>query len=137
MWYAANVISNIMDQNNDGIADNSKLASEVNNGSLYFIVGGDTAEQEAKGTELANSGSAFNGAFPLKAFHANGNLAEVKKIINEEIMHFMTQVGWGPAFPAKLGVTDFTSELCQQMSSLTCANPGWVHPDNTCTTPGT
>lgn len=75
-----------MDQNNDGVADNAKLASKVQSSSLYWLVGGDTAEQEANGAKV----SGMTQSFPLKAFYANGNTAEVKKIINEEIMHFMT-----------------------------------------------
>jgi hypothetical protein len=46
------------------------------------------------------------------AYKANGNLADVKKIINEEVMHFITIRGWSEAFPSKFGVQDFTSELC-------------------------
>jgi len=38
------------------------------------------------------------------AYKANKNLTDVKKIINEEVMHFMTVRGWSKAFPAKFGV---------------------------------
>lgn len=68
------------------------------------MVGGDTAEQEAKGPALASKGSAFNGAYPLQAFKANGNLNNVKLIINEEVMHFFTIRGWSVAFTSTFGV---------------------------------
>lgn len=111
MWYAANLVSNIMDQNNDGVADVPELANRVNHAYKWFMVGGDTAEQEAKGPALSD-GTYFNGAFPLKVYMGNDNTDEVKKILEEEVMHFMTIVGWSPAFPTKLGVHDFTSLLC-------------------------
>ena len=64
------------------------------------MAGGDTAEEEGWAKDLVNkNSSSFAGVFPLMAYKANGNLADVKKIINEEVMHFITIRGWSEAFP--------------------------------------
>ena len=79
-----------MDQNNDGNADVQALVKMVDSSKLYIMIGGDTAEQEQKALHL----NGFKGAFPLKAYRAKGNMEDVKRIIEEEVMHFLTLRGW-------------------------------------------
>ena len=41
----------------------------------------------------------------MKAFMANGDTEYVKKIIEEEVMHFITVRGWSLAYSSSFGVS--------------------------------
>ena len=48
--------------------------------------------------------------------------------VREMVHHF----GWSKVYPSALGADDFSSIACKEMARLTCTNPGWFHPENTC-----
>tara|TARA_Y100001970_G_scaffold269788_1_gene362836 strand:+ start:3952 stop:4842 length:891 start_codon:yes stop_codon:yes gene_type:complete len=53
-----------------------------------------------------------------------------KAVMVEEITHFLTQFGYGPRYPEKFGVEDWSSTIAQETAQAQCV--WWQHPENSC-----
>jgi len=53
-----------------------------------------------------------------------------KRVMVEEVTHFITQFGWSPVYPDQLGVEDWTSIIARETAAAQC--DWWQHPENDC-----
>ena len=131
---AANVFSEILDQNLDGTPDDVSVIQAITDSPQgpYVVVGGATEEEEMKGDSLDQAG--FTYAFSLQTW--KGDSAEVnKRIITEEVFHAITSGGYARAYPKEFGDDSWTSTMCAEMAKAECVT--WHHPENTCPSMGT
>ncbi|XRB04183.1 hypothetical protein NFJ02_19g35380 [Pycnococcus provasolii] len=131
---AANVFSEILDQNLDGTPDDVSVIQAITDSPQgpYVVVGGATEEEEMKGDSLDQAG--FTYAFSLQTW--KGDSAEVnKRIITEEVFHMITSGGYARAYPKEFGDDSWTSTMCAEMAKAECVT--WHHPENTCPSMGT
>lgn len=83
--YAANTYSELLDLNNDGIADNTSLASTLKN--TVWAVGGTSQATE----DACDNVSGFSACFGLQSWKETDTTASeaAAKIVREEIVHMV------------------------------------------------
>ena len=129
----ANIIANILDADEDGIADDPTILSFlVATSSDPPMVGGGINQSEEDRLDLLRAWGYGFSAQTWKASASEG-AEEVKQIMVEEVFHMIHQWGSAQAYPLALGVDDFTTSIvCREMAKVVCCDPGWQHPENTC-----
>ena len=133
-------VAELLDQNKDGVADDPAVVAKLSfleaGGSAPVLQGAPTQAQESEGDALAEDGFAYG--FSLQTWKcADGGCGHevARKIITEEAFHMITQFGYSQAYPAQMGMDDFTSSIaCREMAAAECVY--WMHPENTCPNPG-
>lgn len=132
--YGANIVANLIDNDNDGKADDTKVLNFLAyNGKLNHgasLVCGKTRKEEAKEQYL----TALDYTFSCQTWKGeNEGEKSVKAIMVEEAFHMIHQNGLARAYPEALGLDDFTSSVaCREAARLQCVQPGWWHPENKC-----
>jgi len=132
--YGANIVANLIDNDNDGQADDTKVLNFLaHNGKLNHgtsLVCGTSQKEEAKEQYL----TALDYTYSCQTWQgSNEGEKSVKAIMVEEAFHMVHQNGWARAYPEVLGLDDFTSSVvCREAASLQCVQPGWWHPENKC-----
>ena len=140
MLTACVTVAELLDQNKDGVADDPAVVAKLSfleaGGSAPVLQGAPTQAQEREGDALGEDG--FGYSFSLQTWHcADGGCGHevARKIITEEAFHMITQFGYSQAYPAQMGMDDFTSSIaCREMAAAECVY--WMHPENTCPNPG-
>jgi hypothetical protein len=56
--------------------------------------------------------------------------SHAKRVMVEEVTHFITQFGWSPVYPDQLGVEGWTSIIARETATAQC--DWWQHPENDC-----
>jgi len=133
LLHMANVVANILDADEDGIADDSEILSylKATSSNPPVVGGGIDREEESKIDTVRSFGYGFS-AQTWKADEFEGEEV-VKSIMVEEVFHMIHQWGSAQAHPEALGVEDFSSSVvCRELSKVVCCNPGWQHPENLC-----
>jgi hypothetical protein len=133
-------VAELLDQNKDGVADDPAVVAKLSfleaGGSAPVLQGAPTQAQEREGDALGEDGFAYG--FSLQTWHcADGGCGpeQARKIITEEAFHMITQYGYSQAYPAQMGMNDFTSSIvCREMAAAECVY--WMHPENICPNPG-
>lgn len=132
--YGANIIANLLDNDNDGQADDENVVKLLaHNGKLNqgaSLACGTSEQQERKEEKL----TALDMTFSCQTWKgSNSGEATVKAIMFEEAFHMVHQSGWAEAYPEALGLNDFTSSIiCRETANLQCVKPGWWHEENKC-----
>jgi hypothetical protein len=138
--WAANVVANLVDNDDDGEADDAAvvdfLAHKGRKGHGAALVCGNSRSEEEREGNLRDlsytySCQSYKGIFtpPNEEY---GSIL-VRGTLIEEAFHMVHQSGWSKAYPAALGMNDFTtSVVCREAARLQCVEPGWWHPENQC-----
>jgi len=132
--YGANLIANILDNNNDGSVDDAavldQLAQKGSLGHGPVLMCGSTEAKEQK--EVFFEGI-FSYSFSCQTWRSFGNELEYKAILFEELFHMIHQNGWALSYPDIFGVNDYTSSVvCRETARHQCTSPGYFHPENIC-----
>ena len=127
-------IANILDQDEDGVADDAEVAKFMSfktSNNAPMAIGG-LNEDEERPLEPGMP------TYSLQTWNAakyGESAVKVRKIITEEVFHMITEHGYSKAYPEALGMTDFTSIACREMAAAECVH--WQHVENVCPSPGT
>ena len=96
---AVNLVAQLLDQNNDGVADSSDLQKLLRYSSGVWITGGNSvAEEETMCTNIPGNVACIG----LKHYGVASTEADDVKLTQasiEAIFQWMTRYGWGKLFP--------------------------------------
>mmetsp|Transcript_12984 Transcript_12984/g.15233 ORF Transcript_12984/g.15233 Transcript_12984/m.15233 type:complete len:431 (+) Transcript_12984:38-1330(+) len=131
--YGANIIANLIDNDNDGKADDWKtlkaLAHRGKKGTGAALVCGVNQSEEQKEENLKGLAWTFS-CQTWKAGISAEN--DYKAIMFEEGFHMVHQ-GWAASMPEAFGDNNFQdSVVSRETARHQCVKPGWWHPENTC-----
>jgi hypothetical protein len=136
---AANTIAELLDQDQDGIADDPAVLRELSFSATCrppVLVGAPTGEEEQRGNDLDRDGFVYAYSLQTWKVGGGGTWEEARAIMTEEVFHLVTQIGYSNAHPAQFGMDSFTSSVaCREMAAASCVT--WQHPENTCPNAGT
>jgi len=132
--YGANIIANILDNNNDGIVDDadvlSQLAQKKQLGHGAVLMCGSTEAKEQKEDFFDDI---FSYSFSCQTYESFAIESEFKAIMFEETFHLIHQNGWAVSYPDTFGLDSYTSSVvCRETARHQCTSPGYVHPENIC-----
>ena len=132
--YGANIVANLLDNNNDGIVDDAavlgQLAQKKVLGHGAVLMCGSTRAKEQKESFFEEI---FAYSFSCQTFSSFGKATEFKAIMFEESFHMIHQNGWAVSYPDIFGLDSYTSSVvCRETARHQCTSPGYFHPENTC-----
>ncbi|QDZ22084.1 hypothetical protein HOP50_06g46250 [Chloropicon primus] len=132
MLQAANIIAELLDQNQDGVADNREIAKSLDlaDGGPILQGGGDR-DEEMKGDDLYQHGFRYGYSAQTWTTKLSGHGKRARSVLVEEAFHMLTVHGYGWAYPEMFGSRDFISSvMCREMAKQSCVT--WMHPENKC-----
>lgn len=147
MLAAASALSEMLDQDFDGVADDTAVQRQLKFGR-YFMLAGFTQQEETKGCEQITKDAVIDQSrcFNLLAWTTKGPPHETdvgkvmiqeqaKAVVVQQIFQMIHKAGWAEVYPEVFGLNNFSSSVCQAMASHECLQPGWYHPQNLCPKP--
>lgn len=137
--YGANVLANILDQDADGVADDPSVVDQLDYRTSEggaMLACGMSPDEEEREYMLED---VFDYTFSCQTWHAwywdetDPSESVFKGVMMEEAFHMVYQNGYAVVYPDQLGMDDYTSSVVgRETDRLQCAEPGWIHPENTC-----
>jgi hypothetical protein len=117
----AKVVAELLDQNKDGVADDSKVVGQLKCNAWFRL--------HTSAMTVTLSGRSWS--FDVDKFWTTWGYGEKQKnqVRAEEAHHAITQVGYGNAYPSVFGTTT-KSTLVKECNKATC--DWWTHPENKC-----
>ena len=142
--YAAKIVAEVMDQDQDGYADHAELAAMlkypggVDDQRAWLAMPTKHGYNEGAGRDhMANIGYEIEipawwiwGDAGRNGDFSAGLDDHAKAVIWEEIDHFVHQFGLSHVFPGEFGVQSWDSLLAQETKRAACE--WWQHPENDC-----
>ena len=126
---AINVVAEMLDPDKDGHANDDAVVAEVSKWEeAWLAMPMDPDKWENEQLPKLQGILGYDIIIPdwWMETKANGPDTHGKAVIVEEITHFLTQFGYGLAYPAQFGVNDWTSIIAQETTGSMClvATPG-------------
>ncbi len=131
---AAQILSELMDQDMDGIADDEALAAQLSQWSLAWLaMPWDPERWENEQLPPLQRVLGYDIVIPrwwMESSSAQEPGIQERSMMVEEIVHFMTQFGWSERYPAQFGVNGWSSVIAKETQAASC--DWWQHPENDC-----
>jgi len=147
-WYvntAINVVAEMLDLDKDGIPDDDAAIAELrkwkDRGWLPMPMDQDKWENEQAPKLREHLGYTLIAPYwwmrpdnEDPSTRAMNQISDpeprAKAVIVEEVTHFLIQFGFGIAYPAQFGLSDWTSIIAKETKRAGCN--WWQHPQNSC-----
>ena len=130
---AGKILAEMLDQNLDGIMDDSLLFEYVSNWQSGWLAMPTNYNQwETYQLPILENELGYDIIIPswwMGSTNSEPNEHSIAVMV-EEITHFLTQFGYGPCYPDKFGVEDWSSIVAQETMNAQCE--WWQHPENDC-----
>ena len=130
---AGKILAEILDQDLDGIMDDSTLFEYVSNWQTGWLAMPTNHNQwETQQLPLLENELGYDIIIPswwMGPTTLEPNSHSIAVMV-EEITHFLTQFGYSPRYPEKFGVENWTSIISQEANRAQCI--WWQHPENNC-----
>ncbi len=131
---AGQILSEMLDQDMDGQVDDSLLLEYVQNWeSAWLAMPSDPEIWENEQLPILQEALGYDIIIPQWWMGSSGILEPnyyAKSVMVEEITHFLTQFGYGIAYPEQFGVTNWSSVIAREAQFAQCK--WWQHPENNC-----
>jgi len=130
---AINVVAEMLDPDKDGHANDDAVVAEVSKWEeAWLAMPMDPDKWENEQLPRLQGILGYDIIIPdwWMETKATGPDTHAKAVIVEEITHFLTQFGYGLAYPVQFGVNDWTSIIAQETKRAACV--WWQHPENNC-----
>ena len=145
LLHAANITAELIDNNEDGTADNAAVIAALVDNSTYVGIKnlgeGNSVTIDSEPLDNAGAGKWIS----LKAFNTGDNYADGVRHDEsiEEIFHLITQYGYSKVYPTVFGESDTsTSTMALAMDTarggrqLTTTSGAWVYNNTSCPATG-
>jgi hypothetical protein len=130
---AGKILAEMLDQNLDGIMDDSTLFEYVSNWQNGWLAMPDNHNQwETQQLPILEDELGYDIIIPswwMGSTNAEPNEHSIAVMV-EEITHFITQFGYSPRYPEMFGVENWSSIIAQETMNAQCE--WWQHPENAC-----
>ena len=130
---AGKILAEMLDQNLDGIIDDSLLLVHISNwGNAWLAMPTNYNQWETQQLPILENELGYDIIIPswwMGPTNAEPN-EHSKAVMVEEIAHFLTQFGYSPCYPNKFGVENWSSIIAQETMTAQCE--WWQHPENNC-----
>ena len=130
---AGKILAEMLDQNLDGIIDDSLLLEHVSNWEKGWLAMPTNYNQwETHQLPILENELGYDIIIPswwMGSTNADPNEHSMAVMV-EEITHFLTQFGYSPCYPEKFGVENWSSIIAQETMNAQCE--WWQHPENDC-----
>lgn len=130
---AGKILAEILDQNLDGIIDDSLLLEHVPNWENGWLAM-PTNYNHWETQQLPNLENELGYDIIIPSWWMGSTDTEPTEhsiaVMVEEIIHFLTQFGYSPCYPNKFGVENWSSIIAQETMNAQC--DWWQHPENEC-----
>jgi len=130
---AGKILAEMLDQNLDGIIDDSLLLEHVSNWEKGWLAMPTNYNQwETQQLPILENKLGYDIIIPswwMGSTNAEPNEHSMAVMV-EEITHFLTQFGYSPCYPDKFGVENWSSIIAQETMNAQCE--WWQHPENDC-----
>jgi len=130
---AGKILAEMLDQNIDGVIDDSALIEHVTNWESGWLAMPTNFNQwEAEQLPNLSDYLGYDIIIPSwwMGIHESNPDNQAIAVMVEEITHFLTQFGYSLQYPDKFGVEDWTSVIAQETLNAQCI--WWQHPENSC-----
>lgn len=131
---AAKIVSEILDQDMDGVADDPRLIQEVSKWDVAWLaMPYEQGRWESEQLPTLQGLLGYDIVIPAWWIGNTANAepdTHAKAVMVEEITHFITQFGWSTAYPDQFGVTGWDSVIARETQRAAC--DWWQHPENDC-----
>ncbi len=130
---AAAILAEMMDQDMDGVVDDPKVAEALRRRDVAWLaMPMDPRRWELSQLPRLERDLGYDIIIPEWWMEVRGPEPDehARKVMVEEIHHFMTQFGFSPVYPTVFGVDDWTSVIARETRSAQCEF--WQHPENDC-----
>ena len=131
---AAQIVAELLDNDQDGVADDALLIPEIQKWNVAWLaMPFDDARWESE--QLPGLRGVLGYDIIIPAWWIGNTTHDepdtrAKAVMVEEITHFITQFGWSTAYPAQFGVTGWSSVIAKETQRAAC--DWWQHPENSC-----
>ena len=130
---AGKILAEMLDQDLDGIMDDSTLFKYVSNWQTGWLAMPTNYNQwETLQLPILENELGYDIIIPswwMGPTTLEPNTHSIAVMV-EEITHFLTQFGYSPRYPQKFGVENWTSIIAQEANRSQCI--WWQHPENNC-----
>jgi hypothetical protein len=130
---AGKILAEMLDQDLDGIMDDSTLFEYVSNWQTGWLAMPTNYNQwETQQLPILENELGYDIIIPswwMGPTILEPNTHSIAVMV-EEITHFLTQFGYSPRYPQKFGVENWTSTIAQEANRSQCI--WWQHPENNC-----
>ena len=130
---AGKILAEMLDQNLDGIIDDSLLLEHVSNsGKGWLAMPTNYNQWETQQLPILENELGYDIIIPswwMGSTNAEPTEHSISVMV-EEITHFLTQFGYSPCYPDKFGVENWSSIIAQETINAQCE--WWQHPENNC-----
>jgi len=133
--HAARIVAELLDPDMDGVSNDPTVAKLVRDWRTAWIPMPADPEpwhdhlEEQLGEKLGSYGIMIP-QWWMGEFRQDGPDAHATAVMVEEIVHFLTQFGYSPAYPEVFGVEDWDSVIARETKRASC--DWWQHPENAC-----
>ena len=130
---AGKILAEMLDQNLDGVMDDSLLFKYVSNWQSGWLAMPTNYNQwETFQLPIIENELGYDIIIPswwMGSTNSEPNEHSIAVMV-EEITHFLTQFGYSPCYPDKFGVESWSSVIAQETMNAQCE--WWQHPENDC-----
>ena len=130
---AGKILAEMLDQNLDGFIDDSLLFEHVSNWKKGWLAMPTNHNQwETQQLPILENELGYDIIIPswwMGSINPEPTDHSISVMV-EEITHFLTQFGYGPCYPDKFGVENWSSIIAQETMNAQCE--WWQHPENDC-----
>jgi len=130
---AGKILAEMLDQNLDGVMDDSSLFPYVSNWrSGWLAMPTDHDQWETQQLPHLYNKLGYDIIIPSwwMGTAASEPTEHSVAVMVEEITHFLTQFGYSPRYPDQFGVENWSSIIAQETLNAQCE--WWQHPENDC-----
>lgn len=130
---AAGILAEMMDQNMDGVVDDSRVAEVLMRREVCWLaMPMDPVDWEERQFPVLERVLGYDIIIPEWWMGVHGPVPDdhARAVMVEEIHHFMTQFGFSVVYPDVFGVESWDSVIARETRRAQC--DFWQHPENDC-----
>jgi len=131
----ARIVAELIDPDEDGLANDPAVLEFLAGGrEVWLPMPADEPSwtggvEEALGEALGSYGIMIP-QWWMGPFSDSGPTEHARAVMVEEVLHALTQFGYGLAYPEVFGVNDWSSVIARETQAAQCE--WWQHPENSC-----